>query len=73
MNAYRILVGKPEGKKPIRKPSHRWEDNIMMELREIGRGVMGWINLAQDRGPVEGPREHGTEPLSSIKCWEVLE
>jgi hypothetical protein len=46
-NAYRILVGKPEGKKPI--PRCRWEDNIKMDLREIGWGDMDWSDLAQDR------------------------
>jgi hypothetical protein len=48
-NAYRILVGPPEGKRPLRRPSHRWEDNINMDLREIGSGGMDWIDLAQDR------------------------
>jgi hypothetical protein len=48
-NAYRILVGKPEGKRPLEIPRHRWEDNIMMDLREIGWGAMKWIGVAQDR------------------------
>jgi hypothetical protein len=48
-NAYRILVGKPEGKRPLRRPRRRWEDNIKMDLREIGWGGMDWIDLAQDR------------------------
>jgi hypothetical protein len=39
-NAYRILMGKPEGKRPLRRPGHRWEDNIRMDLREIGWGGM---------------------------------
>jgi hypothetical protein len=47
-NAYRILVGKPEGKRPLRRPRHRWED-IKMDLREEGCFCMGWIDLAQDR------------------------
>jgi hypothetical protein len=47
--AYRILVGKPEGKRPLRRPRHRWEDNIRIDLREIGWGGMDWIDLAQDR------------------------
>jgi hypothetical protein len=49
-NAYRILVGKPEGKRPLGRPRHRWEDNIRMNHREIGWGGMDWIHLAQDRG-----------------------
>jgi hypothetical protein len=48
-NAYRILVGKPEGKRPLGRPRRRWEDNIRMDLREIGWGGMVWIDLAQDR------------------------
>jgi hypothetical protein len=49
MNVYRILVGKPEGKRPLGRPRPRWEDNIRMDLREIGWGGMDWIDLAQDR------------------------
>jgi hypothetical protein len=48
-NAYRILVGKREGKRPLERPRRRWEDNIKMDLREIGWGGMDWIDLAQDR------------------------
>jgi hypothetical protein len=48
-NAYRILVGKPEGKRPLGRPRRKWEDNIKMYLREIGWGGMDWIDLAQDR------------------------
>jgi hypothetical protein len=47
--AYRALVGKPEGRKPLGRPRRRWEDNIKMDLREVGCGGMDWINLAQDR------------------------
>jgi hypothetical protein len=47
-NGYWILVGKPEGKRPLGKPGHRWEYNIKMVLRGIGLGGMDWINLAQD-------------------------
>jgi hypothetical protein len=49
MNGHRILVGKPEGKRPLGRPGHRWQDNIKMDLREIGRGGMDWIDLAQDK------------------------
>jgi hypothetical protein len=48
-NAYRILVGKPEGKRPLGRPRRRWEDNIRIDLIEIGWGGMDWIDLAQDR------------------------
>jgi hypothetical protein len=46
---YRVLVGKSEGKRPLGKPGHRWEDNIKMDLQELGCGGMDWIGLAQDR------------------------
>ena len=46
---YRVLVGKPEGKRPLGRPRHRWEDNIKMDLQEVGCGGMEWIELAQDR------------------------
>jgi hypothetical protein len=59
----RILVGKPNGKRPLGRPRCRWEDNIRMDLREIGWGGLDWIDQAQD----------GNEPLGSIKCWEILE
>jgi hypothetical protein len=48
-NAYRILVGKPEGKRPLGRPRRMWVDSIKMELREVGRSGMDWIDLAQDR------------------------
>jgi hypothetical protein len=48
-NVYRILVGKPEGKRPLGRPRRRWVDNITMDLREIGGDGMDWIDLAQDR------------------------
>jgi hypothetical protein len=48
-NAYRILVGKPEGKRPLGRPRRRWEDNIGIDFGEIGWGGMNWIDLAQDR------------------------
>jgi hypothetical protein len=48
-NAYRILVGKPERKRPLGRPRCRWADNIKMDLGEIGWGAMDWIDLVQDR------------------------
>jgi hypothetical protein len=47
-NEYRILVRKPEGKRPLGRPICRWEDNIKMDIREIGCGGMDWVDLAQD-------------------------
>jgi hypothetical protein len=48
-NVYRLLVGKPEGKRPLGRPKPRWIDTIKMELLEIGVNVVDWIGLAQDR------------------------
>jgi hypothetical protein len=48
-NAYRILVGKPEGRRPLGRPRCRWVDNIKMDLREVGWDGRDWIDLAQDR------------------------
>jgi len=45
---YRLLVGKPEGRRPLGRPRHRWEDNIKMDLQEVGCGSVDWIELAQD-------------------------
>jgi hypothetical protein len=66
---YRVLVGKPEGKRPLGRPRCRWEDNIKMDLQEVGCGGMGWIGLAQ------GKQVAGTcnEPSDSIKCGEFLD
>jgi hypothetical protein len=47
--AYRVLVGRPKGKRPLARPRHRWEDNIKMGLRETGIDGANWIRLAQDR------------------------
>jgi hypothetical protein len=44
-----VLVGKPEGKRPLRRPRRRWEDNIKMDLQEVGWGRGDWMELAQDR------------------------
>jgi hypothetical protein len=48
-NAYRLLVGKPEGKRPLRRPRRRWVDNIKKGLLVIGWGGVDWIGLAQDK------------------------
>jgi hypothetical protein len=45
---YRVLVGKPEGKRPLGRPTHRWEDNIKMDLQDVGCRGVGWIELSQD-------------------------
>jgi transposase len=71
-NAYRILVGKPEGKRPLGRPRRRRVDNIKMVLTEIGRDGMYWIDLAQDRDQWRA-LVNTNEPLGSIKCCEDLE
>ena len=48
-SVYRVLVGKPEGKRPLVRPRRRWDDNIKMDLQKVASGVMDWIALAQDR------------------------
>jgi hypothetical protein len=48
-SAYRALVGKPEGRRPLERPRRRWKDNVKMDLREVGWGGVDWLRLAQDR------------------------
>jgi hypothetical protein len=48
-NVFKLLVGKPEGKRPLGRPIHRWIDNIKMDHLEVGLGVVDWIGLTQDR------------------------
>jgi hypothetical protein len=60
---YKVLIGKSEGKRPLGRPRHRWEDGIRMDLREIGWGSVDWIQLAQDRD--RGSCEYGDEPSGS--------
>jgi hypothetical protein len=49
LGVYRVLVGKPEGRRPLGRPKRRWGDNIKTDLQEVGCGGMDWIELAQDR------------------------
>jgi hypothetical protein len=65
-NAYRLLVGKPEGKRPLGRPRRRWVDNVRMDLGEVGWGDVDWIGLASCC-------EFGTESSGSMKCWEIME
>ena len=66
---HRVLVGKPEGKRPLGRPRRRWEDNIKMDLREVGGGGDS-MELAQERA---GTCEYGDELSGSIKCGEFLD
>jgi hypothetical protein len=67
--AYRVLVGKPEGKRPLGRCRHRWADNIRMDLQEVGCGYVDWIGLAQ----VADACECGNENSVSIICGEFLD
>jgi hypothetical protein len=67
-----ILVGKPKGKRPLGRPMHRWENNIRMQLWEIGWEGVDLIHLAQDRDQWLGPSEHSNEHLGSIRGREFL-
>ena len=66
---HKVLVGKPEGKRPLGRPRRRWEDNIKMDLEEVGKGCGDWMELAKDRDICEC----GNELLGSIKCGEFLD
>jgi hypothetical protein len=80
-NAYRILVEKPEGKRPLGRPRRRWVDNIKMDLK---RDRMGWYELdrtGSGLGPMEGSFEHGDGPSGSLRLlgfsewlhnWQLL-
>jgi hypothetical protein len=62
---YKVLVGKPEGKRPLGRPRHRWKDGIRMDLREIGLGGGGLDSTGSEQGPVAGCCECGYEPSGS--------
>jgi hypothetical protein len=64
-NVYKVLVGKPAGKRPLGRPRHRWEDGIRMDLREIGLGGCGLDSNVSGQGPVAGCCECGDEPSGS--------
>jgi hypothetical protein len=72
-NEYRILVGKPEEKRPLGRPRHRWVGNNKMYLSEIGLGGMDWIDLAQDRDQWRDLVNTVFEPSGSIKFWKIVE
>jgi hypothetical protein len=70
--AYNILVGRLEGRRLLGRPRRRCEDNIKMDLREIGFGDVDWIDLVQDRDRWRA-LVNGNEPSGSIKCGEFLD
>jgi hypothetical protein len=70
-NAYRILMGKPERKRPLGRPRPRWVDNSEMDLREIGWDGMDWIELVQSRDRWRALEKHGDEPSGSLKLLGI--
>ena len=70
---YRVLVWKPEGKRPLGRPRCRWEDNIKLDIQEVGCGGCGLDRAGSELGQVAGTCECGNEPSSSIKCGEFLD
>jgi hypothetical protein len=72
-NPYRLLVGKPEGKRPLGRPRRRWVDNIRMDLGEVGLGDVDWIGLADDRNRWRALVNLVLNLLGAIKCWETIE
>ena len=69
---HRVLVGRPEGKRPLGRPRRRWGDNIKMDLQEVGRGCEDWMELAQDRDGVASTCEYGDEPSGSKNAGNFL-
>ena len=65
-SSFKILTGKPTGKRTLGRPRRIWEDNIRMELEEIGINAGNWVDSAQDMGLLESPCECGIEPPGSI-------
>jgi hypothetical protein len=72
MKCIQALVGRPEGRRRLERPRRRWEDNITMDLLEVGCGGMAWIELTQDRDRWQ-TCECGNEPLGSMKCGEFFD
>ena len=68
----RVLVGKPEGKRPLGRPRRRWEDNIKMDLQEVGGGRGDWMELAQDRDRWAGTCGYGEGLSGSINAGNFL-
>ena len=70
---HKVFVGKPEGRRQRWRPRHRWEDNIKMDLQEVGRGLWGLDGVGLGYGQLAGACEYGDELWGSIKCGEFLD
>jgi hypothetical protein len=70
---HRVLVGKPEGKRPLGRPRRRWEDNIKIDLQEVGGGRGDWMELAQERDEWQTLVSTGTKFRVPYKCGEFLD
>jgi hypothetical protein len=71
-NTYKMLVGKHEQQKPLRRPKHRWEDNIEMELKRNKMARCGLDSSGSGYGPVTSSCEYYNEPLRSLKGGELI-
>ena len=72
-DVHKVLVGKPKGKRPLVRPRRRWEDNIKMDLQEVGKGCGDWMGLAQDRDRWRALVTTVMNFRGSIKCGEFLD
>jgi hypothetical protein len=72
-NAYSVLVGKLERRRPVERPRHRWKNNIEMEVQKLEGGGMDWIYLTQQREKIAGSCECGNKLLGSTKCGEIID
>ena len=70
---YRVLVGKPEGKRRLGRPRRGWEDNIKIDFQEVGCGWYGLDRCGSGQGHVVGTCVCGNEPSGSVKCGEFLD
>ena len=72
-DVYRVVMGKPEGKRPLGRPRRRWEDNCKADFQEVGCGGMDWIDLAQDRDCWRALVNAVMNLRVPIKCGEFLD
>jgi len=71
--SYRVLVGKPEGKRPLGRPRRRWKGNIKIDPQKVECGVYGLDRFGSGQGQVAGTCECGNKPSGFVKCGEFLD